>query len=256
VEFRALRRFSLSLAVREEVYGSFSVESSPTVAGGVWLTGRWRLRASASRAFRVPSYTELYYHDPGNMGSPNLRPERAWTYEGGADWNPGGRVRAAVSVFTRRERDGIDYYRLTPNDVWRALNIHNLNFSGVETSLRLAPGRRQTVDFRYTGLRGVHDTLPSVYTKYTFNYPKHSGVAEWQANLPGGVIARTRMSVLERRGQDPYALWDVYAASTRGSIHPFIHVANITGASYHEVQGVAMPGRTVAGGVELVWGGR
>jgi iron complex outermembrane receptor protein len=86
------------------------------------------------------------------MGSPNLRPERAWTYEGGADWNPGGRVRAAVSVFTRRERDGIDYYRLTPNDVWRALNIHNLNFSGVETSLRLAPGRRQTVDFRYTGL--------------------------------------------------------------------------------------------------------
>lgn len=253
VDFRALRRFSLSLAGREEVYRSFSGEFSPTIAGGVWLSARWRLRASASRAFRVPSYTELYYHDPGNLGSPNLRPERVWTYESGVDWNPGGRIRGAVSAFTRRERDGIDYYRLTPNDIWRALNIQNLNFSGVETFLRLAPARGQTIDFRYTGLRGVHDTLPSVYTKYTFNYPKHSGVAEWQASLPGGIMARTRVSVLDRRRQGPYTLWDIYAASSRGWVHPFVHGANITAASYQEIRGVAMPGRTVAGGVELVW---
>ena len=162
-------------------------------------------------------------------------------------------MRAAVSVFTRRERDGIDYYRLTPNDIWRALNIQNLNFSGVETYLRLAPARGQTIDFRYTGLRGVHDTLPSVYTKYTFNYPTHSGVAQWQANLPGGFMARTRLGVLDRRRQGPYALWDIYAASSRGWIHPFIHVANITATSYQEVAGVAMPGRMVSGGVELVW---
>ncbi|HEY2018011.1 MAG TPA: TonB-dependent receptor, partial [Bryobacteraceae bacterium] len=83
VDLRALHRFSLTVSAREEIYRSFSAEFCPTVAGGVWLSQRVKLRASASRAFRVPSYTDLYYHDPGNMGSPNLRPERAWTYEGG-----------------------------------------------------------------------------------------------------------------------------------------------------------------------------
>jgi outer membrane cobalamin receptor len=79
VDFRALRRFSLSLSGREEVYRRFSGTFSPTVAGGVWITQRIKLRASASRSFRVPTYTDLYYHDPGNLGSPNRLPEHGWT---------------------------------------------------------------------------------------------------------------------------------------------------------------------------------
>ena len=252
VDFRALHRFSLTLSAREEVYRRFSAAFSPTVAGGVWLSPRVKLRASAGRAFRVPSYTDLYYHDPANLGSPNLRPERAWTYEGGVDWNPSGRVRGDVTIFQRRERDGIDYERASPNDIWRALNIQNLNFTGVEASLRLAPTRAQTVDFRYTGLRGTQDTVPVAATKYTFNYPVHSGVIAWQASLPGNCVLRTRVGVLDRRARDPYALWELNAASTRGRVHPFLQIANVTSTSYQEIQGVGMPGRTIIGGVELV----
>ena len=88
LDFRALRRFSLSVSAREEVYRSFSGTLSPTVTGGAWLSPHLKLRASASRAFRVPTYTDLYYHDPANLGSPTLRPERAWTFEAGVDWAP------------------------------------------------------------------------------------------------------------------------------------------------------------------------
>jgi iron complex outermembrane receptor protein len=252
LDFRALRRFSLSISAREEVYRSFSGEFSPTVAGGVWLSPRLKFRASANRGFRVPSYTDLYYHDPANVGSPNLRPEREWTYEGGLDWNPSGRVRGAVTIFERRERDGIDYDRASPNDIWRALNIQNLDFTGVETSLRVAPAPGQTIDFRYTGLRGVQDTVPVGYTKYTFNYPTHSGVIAWNGSLRRDVVVRTRVGVLDRRGRDPYALWDLYAAFARGRVHPFLQVANVTSTHYQEILGVAMPGRTVIGGIELV----
>jgi iron complex outermembrane receptor protein len=248
VDFRALHRFSLSLSAREEVYRRFSGELSPTAAGGVWLSPKVKLRASASRAFRVPGYTDLYYHDPGNLGSPNLRPERAWTYEGGVDWAPRTKVRGEVTVFERRERDGIDYYRSSPNDIWRALNIQNLDFTGVEASLRVG-----TIDVRYTGLRGVQDTIAAGFTKYTFNYPTHSGVVNWQAALAGGVVLRTRLGVLDRRGRDPYALWDVYATRSKGAVHPFVQVANLTATSYQEILGVQMPGRTVMGGVEWVW---
>ena len=99
-----------------------------------------KFRASASRAFRVPTYTDLYYSDPANQGNPHLLPEHAWTYESGLDWTPSSRVRGAVTVFERRERNGIDYYRTSPDAVWQALNIDNLNFTGVESSLRVDAG--------------------------------------------------------------------------------------------------------------------
>jgi iron complex outermembrane receptor protein len=251
-DFRALKRFSLSLAAREEVYRSFSGQFSPTVAGGIWISPVLKFRASASRAFRVPSYTDLYYSDPANQGNPNLRPERAWTYESGIDWNPASRVRASVAVFERRERNGIDYYRTSPAAPWQALNIDSLDFTGVESSLRVALPKAQTLDFRYTWLMGVQDTVPAGYTKYTFNYPTDSGIAAWQGGIGDRLTFRTRLGVLNRRARDPYPLWDIYAAMPRGRVHPFLQISNVTATSYQEIQGVVMPGRTVIGGIEWV----
>jgi iron complex outermembrane receptor protein len=247
LDFRALRRFSLTLSARQEVYRRWSGEFSPTVAGGVWLSSKVKLRASASRAFRVPSYTDLYYSDPANLGNPNLRPERAWNYECGVDWAPAARVRATLTVFERRERDGIDFYRNSPTDLWRALNIDSLDFTGAEAALHVA-----AFDFRYTALRGVQDTIPTAATRYTFNYPAQSGVVAWQRALPG-IAFRTRVGVLDRRARDPYALWDLYAARASGKLRPFVQVSNVTSASYQETQGVQMPGRTVIGGLELLF---
>jgi iron complex outermembrane receptor protein len=77
-------------------------------------------------------------------------------------------------------------------------------------------------------------------------------VVAYQANLAGRVTLRTRVGILEQRQQDPYGLWDIDAAYTRGHVHPFLRLSNLTNASYQEIQGVAMPGRSVVGGVELV----
>jgi iron complex outermembrane receptor protein len=256
VDLRALRRFSLSLSGREEVYRRVSGQFSPTVAGGVWLSPHFKLRASASRAFRIPSYTDLYYHDPANVGSPNLRPERAWNYEGGIGWNAGSRLRGEVTLFERRERDGIDYIRRSPDDIWRATNIDNLNFTGVEVSFHAVAAPGQQIDFRYTGLHGAQDALPDVLSKYVFNYPTHSGVVAWTGSFHEKLLLRTRIGVLDRRARDPYALWDLYAASARGRVRPFLQFANLTSTRYEEIPGVAMPGRTVIGGIDVVVFGR
>jgi iron complex outermembrane receptor protein len=218
----------------------------------MWLSQRLKLRASGSRAFRVPSYTDLYYHDPGNVGNPGLKPESARTYEAGLDWIPSAKVRGDLTVFQRRVQDGIDYFRLSPTDIWQALNISNQKFTGVEAALHLTPSRTQTIDLRYTALRGTEDTVPVGATKYTFNYPTHSGVVQWQVNPKGNFVFRTRVGVLDRRSGDTYALWDVYAALPHGRVHPFLQISNLANSSYQEILGVPMPGRTVIGGVELV----
>ncbi len=256
IDLRGIKRFSLSLAAREEFYRRYSGEFSPTIAGGYWLSPALKVRASASRAFRVPSYTDLYYSDPANIGNPNLRPERAWTYEAGLDWAPVGRLSGEVAVFERRLRDGIDYYRTSPTALWQALNIDSLNFTGVESSLRYVVARHQTVELLYTWITGVQNTIPFAETKYNFNYPSSSGVVAWAGSLPGKIDFRTRIGVLNRISQSPYALWDFYAASSIGKVHPFIQFANITSTSYQEIQGVAMPGRSIVGGLEFLLRGK
>ena len=75
-DFRALHRFSATISAREEIYRSWSGAFTPTLAAGYWVSAQVKLRASASRAFRVPSYTDLYYHDPG-IWATELTPERA-----------------------------------------------------------------------------------------------------------------------------------------------------------------------------------
>ncbi|MEO8028531.1 MAG: TonB-dependent receptor [Bryobacteraceae bacterium] len=252
LDLRALRRFSFSIGGREEFFTGGRKEFSPTISAGAWLSPQWKLRGSASRAFRLPSYTDLYYHDPANIGSPDLRPESAWGFEGGVEWTPkAGRIRADATLFHRREKDDIDYVRKSPTDIYRATNFQRLNFTGVEAAVTVALQKTQWLDVRYTSLHGIQDVLGGLQSKYTFNYPRNSGIVGWRAALPHGFLIRTRIGVLDRLGRDPYAVWDAYAAKRHGRWTPFIQFTNLTATTYQEIIGVRTPGRGVVGGIEF-----
>jgi iron complex outermembrane receptor protein len=252
LDVRALRRFSFTAGIRDEVYGSGNHEWSPTISAGAWVLPRLKIRGGISRAFRLPTYTDLYYQDPGNRGSPDLRPESAWSFEAGADYNAGGAVRAEMTVFHRRETDGIDYVRFSSTDVWRATNFQNLQFTGLEAGLRFRMPRRQELEVQYTGLRGAQAALAGALSKYVFNYPVHNGLVSWQGTVATHIVARTRIGVTQRLEREPYGVWDLYAASTRGRVRPFGQVTNMSSTRYQEIPGVAMPGRAVIAGLEWV----
>jgi len=251
---RAWGRFSFSLAGREEFYGAGQSEFSPTVSAGAYLKAGWKLKSSVSHAFRLPSYTDLYYHDPGNLGNPNLRPEKSWNYEGGLEWNQGGRYKANVTVFHRRDREVIDYLldTTTTPSIYRAANIQNLNFTGIETSIDIRLPHTQIVQLAYTGLYGAQQPLANQQTKYTFNYPTHDALVTWQGMLPGKFTARSRVGVVTRYQQDPYALWDFSIGREFRNVRAHLSLANISDTQYEEISGVIMPGRSVIFGVEFL----
>lgn len=245
-DVRALKRFSLTLGLRDEIYRNFSHQWNPSVGAGYWVSSRVKLRASVSRAFRLPTYTDLFYRDPANEGNPLLRPERAWSFEGGLDVGQVG-----VTVFQRRERDGIDFVRTSPTSIWRATNFQALNFTGVEAHWRRTIARVHRVELAYTGLNGAQSVLNGLQSKYVFNYPRHSGVASWQAALGDGWIARSRLGALERFGRSPYAVWDVYASWQKHRVRPYFQLANLTSTRYEEFVGIRMPGRSFTWGIEI-----
>jgi iron complex outermembrane receptor protein len=250
LDVRALKRFSFSLGAREEVFGGGQSQFSPSASAGYWLTTRLRLHGSMTHAFRLPSYTDLFYHDPGNVGNPNLKPEKAWDYEGGADWDFTRRLRATVNIFELREQDVIDYVRSDPNAIYVATNFDKLNLTGAEASLKF-----YGFAVSYTALHGAFNASQVVESKYTAYYPSHEAVASWEGAVKGGIRLRTRIGVVQRYNADPYGLWDFYAARSRGRIHPFLQLTNITSTVYQEVAGVAMPKRAALGGIEFTWRG-
>ena len=224
LDVRALRRFSFSLGLRDEIYGSFNHELSPTFAAGLLARARSETASKCQPRFPPPDvHRSLLSRSRRMSARPTLRPERAWSYEGGLDWNAGGRLRASVTVFQRRERDGIDYVRSSPErhlarDQLPAACVHRRRGGGrFSTRVRsqeieLAvhrPARRAGRDWS-TGNRSTCSITPSI--------PASS---PGRARSPAGLLARTRIGALQRYQRDPYGLWDLYAAWNRQPDPPF-----------------------------------
>ncbi|HLW76794.1 MAG TPA: TonB-dependent receptor [Bryobacteraceae bacterium] len=250
IDMRALSRYSFTLGAREELYKGGARQFNPTAAFGAWLSPKWKFRASASRAFRLPSYTDLYYSDPANLGNPYLKPETAWSYDAALEWAASDRVRATAEFFMMRERNGIDYVRTSPTSIWTAMNFDQLNFTGADAGVKIRAAKTQWIDLRFTAIHGAQDALDGLESKYVFNYPTVNAVAAWNAVLPKGFIARTRIGVMKRFSIDPYGVWDIYIANRHGRWSPFVQLTNLTSTNYQEIQGVAMPGRAILGGVD------
>ncbi len=62
------------------------------------------------------------------------------------------------------------------------------------------------VDLRATAIHGAQDSLGGLESQYVFNYPIVNATASWNATLPGGFIARSRVGVIKRFERQAYGL--------------------------------------------------
>jgi iron complex outermembrane receptor protein len=250
-DLRSVKRYSLSAGIREEVYGAHQVATSPSLSGAAWLSGKFKMRAAVTRAFRLPSFTDLYYSDPANLGNPNLKPESAMTYEAGVDAYFTSKLHAGATVFQRRDTNLIDYVRANANQPYQAENFDKLRFTGVETSVVYDLRTDQHFSVSFGGLQGINQSPELLQSKYALFYPVQNGILEWRGNVFGKVVARTRIGVVNRISQNPYAIWDASAGYTAGRVRPYLQLTNLMNADYQEIQGVVMPGRGIIGGLEI-----
>jgi iron complex outermembrane receptor protein len=249
---RALRRFSFNAGVREEYFTGGQAVFTPSLSGGYWATSHLKFHAALGSAFRLPTFTDLYYSDPSTVGNPNLRPEHAWSYEGGVLLTK-GRESLDLVVFRRYDHDLIDYVRANANDLWHAANIDNLEFTGVQATARFQITASQHIDMQYAGLHGTQAALAGEQSEYLFEYPVESGTVTWSGALPRptGIIAHLRIGVLDRYGRDPYPLIEASAERQFRHLKPYLQLSNLTNTGYEEIPGVPMPGRSFLAGLEV-----
>jgi len=248
------RQASLTAGAREEILsgGARSV-FSPDLAGSFWLTQSIKLRASGGYGFRLPTYTDLYYSDPTTIGNANLKPESAWSADGGLDWYANSKTAASLTIFYSRQHDAIDYVRANESQPWQAANLSGLRFTGVETSLLYQPTKNQTIKLGWTLINGAQKALHGLESEYVFNYPVNNASFEYTASVKEKFLIRTRVAITQRYQTDPYPVWDTELARERGWLRPYLRMANLSNTGYQEIQDIPMPGRSFTGGIEFSW---
>lgn len=246
-------QFDASLRVDD--YSEFGSSWSPSAGVGWWPVSIVRLRASGGRAFRVPTFTERFYHDPANLASPGVGPEHAWSADGGVDLFVSNGWMLQATLFGRADHDVIDWLRPTVADIWRTYNIRDVDTKGVELGARRTFGNGAFAQAAYTRL-GLSATPVQQLSKYVLDYAPHSLVAA--ASLPIVEKVRVAPRVEYRRrvrstGQSDYVLLDARVSRRFGSMFDgFIEGTNLFNVAYQEVAGVAMPGAAVTVGLSVL----
>lgn len=238
---RLLGGLAAGAALRADRHSAWGWNYSPALRLDWAAPGAPRLWASAGRAFRAPSFTELFYRDPGNAGDPALKPERAAAYELGGEWaGPGLRARGAV--WLREESRLIDWVKAAPSSKWTAANIGRALVRGFECSLEKEfLGAAAALD--YSEIK--KEAGAGYLSKYVLRYPRRKGGLSLRGPLPGGLDGSMRLAAVRRSGGPGYGLADAELSRRFGPLEANLGVTNLFDKRYAAVPGAMAPGRWV-----------
>jgi len=239
-------RYIFNLGLRNDYYSDWGGEFSPVLNLGYLINPNLKLRSSLGRALRIPSYTELYYKDPGNIGNPNLLPEYAFSWEIGLDKKMGENF-LDFTFFERKTRNTIDWIRENSQEPWRAENIGEIFFKGIELNYKFSPKEKNYFflkSFGYTYLES--ERKEEVFlSKYVLDHLQHQFILNFCNLLPFGFIQIWNLSYKERVKESGYFILGTCVTKKISNIDIFLSGTNLTNTNYREIGGVDMPGRWI-----------
>lgn len=224
---------------------------SPSVALAWWPVADVRLRTSLGRALRTPTWTERYYRDPANEGSPDLSPERSWSAELGADATLAPGLRVGFAVFERRADDLIDWARaLGSEEVWRTRNVKSARFRGLEAELTWVDGLGTRWAAHGSWLSVRSSTPEQVESKYALRPLTENVTVGADRPVGGGLGIGLRATRARRVGEEAYIRADARAWYEHERFRLYVDLHNLGDASYLDVAQTRAPGRALMVGIE------
>jgi outer membrane cobalamin receptor len=248
-------RLLLSAGLRVDTQSTYGVEVNPRL-GLVYFVGPdVRLRLAAGRTFRAPTLADLYFPFDGFVrGNPLLRPEYAWSVDGGLEARVGPGLVARATLFWSDVRDLIIYvpdafFVFSPENIGAAsIRGGSLEVEGA-LSARWSVRASTTVMQASDGATGLD--LP--------NRPQQTAALSLTRALPRGGSVTASAVLVGRRFADaanvvPLPAYVSTGLAVRVPMAPGLlaraTIQNLFDARYEPVQGYPAPGRTVF--VELV----
>ncbi len=97
---------------------------------------KWKIYASYSKGFRLPSFTDLYYKSPTLNGNIGLNPEENHSFQIGTRYHLNNIVNATARLFYHRGHNMIDWVMYSATDIYHSASFE-LDNMGVQTEAQL-----------------------------------------------------------------------------------------------------------------------
>ncbi len=229
---------------------SYNVTKNIKVYGGV------------NKGMRLPTFTDLYYQGPSNIGNPDLVAESMISYQAGGKFNFNA-FNFSVQAFYNDASNSIDWVRKTDTDKWQPMNITNVKSYGFDIGVQLNAKQLnmdfiKRIGFNYSYL-DKETSSPDFESHYVMDFLKN----KFEFNLEHTVYKNISLGYLfhyyDRMGEfqnyDPsssqystqayndYGLLDLRLNYKIKAWHIYADLKNVFDEQYQDYGNIIQPGR-------------
>lgn len=222
---------------------------------------------------RLPSFTDLYYSGPTNIGNPDLKPETAYTIELGTKYYV-DQFSIQGSIYRRFGIDIIDWVKESPEDEkWQPRNHTEFITNGLELSAKYLFNKSNSLKsislaYAFTDLDKNSEDFAS---NYYLDFVKHKLALNIQSDLFLGIKGSTDLIFQDRYGQfesydittntsefkeyDPFFVINLKIKKdlefSGVAMDLYLSINNLLNTTYRDFSNLNMPGRWVRMGISM-----
>ena len=224
-----------------------------------------------NKSLRLPTFTDLFYSGPSNIGNVDLKPEEAWSYELGMKIQ--NRIlKSGLSVYYRDSKNLIAWVKpieSDPSEKWETQNLTTVITKGFKITNELYFDNywinRIKIDYNYL----VQESNSNNYnTKYSLNNLKHNLIININNKLWKNINLSWNFRFQDRAGTytkydfyindyigdtnfEPYFLLDIKLSYNYKVATVFIDLQNAFNKEYIDIGNIEMPKRWFKAGFNL-----
>jgi vitamin B12 transporter len=258
-KFEPLKNLFINTGVYTNYNSDYGWQAFPGIDAGYNIFGDWKLFVNLGTGQRLPTYTDLYYKGPTNIGNDQLQSEKSKFAEGGLKYNADKLIFNA-SYFYRRINNFIDWVKAQQTDPWQPQNFSTLNTKGftVSADYTLLKEQRNAVfhtlraGASYTNLDpNVKTTIANAnFSRYALETLRNQLSGTLNAGFYKAWSATLTARYCERINYKDYTVLDARLSFNQKHYNIYADGANLFNAKYMEAGAVPMPGTWLTFGVK------
>ncbi len=243
----------------------------PAIEATYFLKKNLSVYIAGERTYRIPTFTDLYYESPSNIGNSKLKPEEAWTYRAGIKHSHTG-YHIHSNIYRRYGRNIIDW--IMYDNIWYTENITKLTTNGIDILFGIYPEKINSslsminyIRFSYAFITKDKNSEDYI-SHYALDHLKHKASSHVQFNIMKYINNSWTLSYQERAGS--YSLYDKSMETfinqdyktvllvdtklswTKPSYEIFISVTNLFNEQYRDLGSILQAGRWIKVGLSLL----
>lgn len=242
----------------------FGLKVYPGIDVGYQVNDSLRIYFNMGTGQRIPTYTDLYYKGPSNIGNSALQPEWAINYEAGIS-KTGTKIGFSASAFYRYGKGFIDWVRENATKPWQPQNFTNVYTKGFTIQYKHKLVDKAAIGFStkaaYTFLdpKVASTENNASQSKYIVNALKHQFVVQALASLKNKFGISVTNRYLYRMNTDDitgykrkaYNLLDATLNCKLSKAEVYFTAENLGNIQYIESGVTPLPGRWCTVGIRF-----